>query len=185
MIIIVLLGAKVIAAAQFKQENVDGEILPVSVLELIDTNTDTDINISEFFIRNGFAKTNVSDAIELENWITSSPGSTKLTTLVLTPVTKQGHVELVGKISKILSVLNLWNCNRFFVCFHVELPYRKIHVINIDDVLYLRGIEMAKMIPMVQQERDLVAELVRRHCTVNRSVINARTHPNVFMELAT
>ena len=77
---IVLLGSKAIAAAKFKQENVEGEILPVSVLELVDTNTDTDINISEFLIRNGFAKTNVSDAIELEDCSTSSYCSPKPTT---------------------------------------------------------------------------------------------------------
>ena len=64
-----------IAAAQFKQENVDGEILPVSVLELIDTSTHTDIDISEFLIRNGLAKSNVSDTIELEDCSTSSSRS--------------------------------------------------------------------------------------------------------------
>ena len=110
MIIIVLLGTRVIAAARFKQENVDGEILPVSVLELVDTNTDTDVNISVFLICNGFAKTNVSDAIEFGDCSTSSSGYTS-SSGTPTPIPKHGHVEPVGKISKSLSVLNPCSCN--------------------------------------------------------------------------
>ena len=185
MIIIVLLGTRVIAAAKFKQENVDGEILPVSVLELVDTNTDTDIDISELLIRNGYAKTNVSDAIELEYCSSSSSGYISLSgSSSPTPAPKQEHVEPVGKVSKLLSVLELQLI--CFCSFLAELSDgRKIHIINIDDVLYLRGIELAKIILRFQQAIDMYAELAQLNCPVNRNVIEIRTHPNVFMELAT
>ena len=97
-----------IAAAKFKQEHVDGEILPVSVLELVDTNTDTDINITELLIGDGFAKTNVSDAMELEGYSSFSSGYSSLSgSSAPTPVPKRQHVEPVGKVSKMLSVLEL------------------------------------------------------------------------------
>ena len=106
---------------------------------------------------------------------------------------KHKHIEPVGKISKILlcwifGVLIDWFAVLFcFVLFFLaELSDgRKIHIINIEDVFYLSGIEMAKMIPRFQQESDMDAELVLLNCTVNRSVIKVRTYPNVFMGLAT
>jgi len=60
-------GSKVIAAAKMKQEYAESNFLPVFVLTLVDTNTETDIHISDCLVNKRLAIVDPSDAIEISD----------------------------------------------------------------------------------------------------------------------
>ena len=58
---------KAIAAAKIKEEHTESDMLPVFVLTLVDTNSETDIHISDDLVDKRLAEVDPTDAVEISD----------------------------------------------------------------------------------------------------------------------
>ena len=176
-------GSKVIAAATMKQEFDESEMLPVFALTLIDTNSEKDIDIADCLVEKGLAQIDCSDAVEIQvptNLILQSRSPSP--TIPLPPQSAIGTITVQDQ--EISGSMNTAPLKRQVKALEMADGH-KVHIIRVDEEMFLSGIEMALLIPNCQTEENLDRTKAQMNLAVECTVIHAQTTPNVFNECDT